>query len=58
MSKKIPRLLLFDIDGTLVVSRHKQVGKDFGSYLLECLSVVFGQDIKRNGVEFAGKNYV
>ena len=51
----VPRLLLFDIDGTLVVSRHKKFGNDYGSYLLEGLSIAFKQEIKRNGVIFSGK---
>ena len=51
----IPRLLLFDIDGTLLVSHHKKVGNDHGSYLLEGLSIVFNQEIKRNGVVFSGE---
>ena len=55
MMTMIPRLLLFDIDGTLVKSDHKKVGKYFGSSLLEALSVAFQKEINRNGIHFAGE---
>ena len=53
--EKIPRLLLFDIDGTLTKSNHVKIGDYYGSSLLEALSSVFKQEIKRNGIHFAGK---
>nr|XP_002130589.1 uncharacterized protein LOC100181103 [Ciona intestinalis] len=52
MMSRIPRLLLFDIDGTLTTSAHT-VGKG-GSSLLKALSVAFDRNIERNGVVFSG----
>ena len=50
----IPRLLLFDVDGTLTWSKHFYLGKGPGSSLLEALSIVFKRPFERNNVEFAG----
>ena len=45
-----PRLLLFDIDGTLLLS-HGQAGKLFR----ECLREVYGVEARVQGYDFAGK---
>nr|CAB3262632.1 uncharacterized protein LOC100181103 [Phallusia mammillata] len=50
MGSRIPRLLLFDIDGTLTHSAHK----DAGNPILNALSASFGQTITRNGIAFSG----
>jgi len=49
---KIPRLLLFDIDGTLTTSAHSNVHG--GDSLQKALSLAFGKNIERNGVIFSG----
>jgi len=54
MIKSIPRLLLFDIDGTLTKSTHINLGNCPASSLLEALSIVFKQNFGRNGINFAG----
>ena len=56
MFKAVPRLLLFDIDGTLTKSKHIQLGNNtFASSLLEALAIVFKQKFEKNNVNFAGK---
>ena len=57
MLKSIPRLLLFDIDGTLTKSKYIKTGNNHASPLLEALSIVFKQSFGRNNVNFAGKIY-
>ena len=54
MIKIIPRLLLFDIDGTLTISNHVKLGNFPTSSLLEALSITFKQSFGRNNVNFAG----
>ena len=52
MSNKIPRLLLFDIDGTLTKSAYN---KGAESYICKALSIEFGREVHRNGIIFDGK---
>lgn len=49
---KIPRLLLFDIDGTLTQSHYKDSEK--GHPMSQALSKVFAKDIRRQNIRFAG----
>lgn len=51
-SGTVPRLLLFDIDGTLTTSHYKD---PISSHpVAQALTEAFGQDIKRNSISFAG----
>ncbi|XP_076802301.1 uncharacterized protein LOC143446525 [Clavelina lepadiformis] len=52
MARKVPRLLLFDIDGTLATSRHAKT--QGGASLTTALSSAFEKPIERNGVVFSG----
>nr|XP_039249072.1 uncharacterized protein LOC120326790 [Styela clava] len=52
MKDKIPRLLLFDIDGTLTKSHYKDSVN--GHPMARALSEAFGKSIKRNAISFAG----
>jgi len=51
MNNIIPRLLLFDIDGTLI---YKQRSGASSSYLCQALSIGFGRTIEKNNVMFSG----
>lgn len=51
MSSKVPRLLLFDIDGTLTKSAYNKLGV---SYICTALSFGFEREVKKNDVIFDG----
>jgi len=51
MCNKIPRLLLFDIDGTLTKSAYS---KGAESYICKALSLEFAREVHRNGIIFDG----